>query len=137
MKLYFAAGACSMAPHIVLREADYAFDLESVDLAKKQTASGEDYTGINPKGYVPALRLDNGEVLTEVAVVLQYLADQKPESGLAPKMGTMERYRLMEWLNFVSSEIHEQFGPLFKPQDHGGMESKSVGSARSAVRLSD
>ena len=116
MKLYFAAGACSMAPHIVLREADYAFDLESVDLTKKQTASGEDYTRINPKAYVPALRLDNGEVLTEVAVVLQYLADQKPESGLAPKMGTMERYHLMEWLNFVSSEIHKQFGPLFNPK---------------------
>jgi glutathione S-transferase len=116
MKLYFAAGACSMAPHIVLREAAYTFDLESVDLATKQTASGEDYTRINPKGYVPALRLDNGEILTEVAVVLQYLADQKPESGLAPKTGTMERYRLMEWLNFVSSEIHKQFGPLFNPK---------------------
>jgi glutathione S-transferase len=116
MKLYFAAGACSMAPHIVLREAAYTFDLESVDLAKKQTASGEDYTRINPKGYVPALRLDNGEVLTEVAVVLQYLADQKPESGLAPKTGTMERYRLTEWLNFVSSEIHKQFAPLFNPK---------------------
>ena len=116
MKLYFAAGACSMAPHIVLREAAHTFDLESVDLAKKHTASGEDYTEINPKGYVPALRLDNGEVLTEVAVILQYLADQKPESGLAPKTGTMERYRLMEWLNFVSSEIHKQFGPLFNPK---------------------
>lgn len=116
MKLYFAAGACSMAPHIVLREASYTFDLESVDLVTKQTASGEDYTRINPKGYVPALRLDNGEVLTEVAVVLQYLADQKPESRLAPKTGTMERYRLMEWLNFVSSEIHKQFGPLFNPR---------------------
>jgi len=116
MKLYFAAGACSMAPHIVLREAAYTFDLERVDLAKKQTASGEDYTRINPKGYVPALRLDNGEVLTEVAVILQYLADQKPESGLAPKTGTMERYRLMEWLTFVSSEIHKQFGPLFNPK---------------------
>jgi glutathione S-transferase len=115
MKLYFAAGACSMAPHIVLHEAGYPFDLESVDLAMKQTASGEDYTRINPKGYVPALRLDNGEVLTEVAVVLQYLADQKPES-LAPKTGTMERYRLMEWLNFVSSEIHKQFAPFFNPK---------------------
>ena len=93
MKLYFAPGACSMAPHIVLREAGYTFDLEKVDLAKKQTASGEDYTQINPKGYVPALRLGNGEVLTEAAVTLQYLADQKPESGLAPKTGTMERYR--------------------------------------------
>src|ERR687887_814205 len=116
MKLYFAPGACSMAPHIVLREAGYTFDLEKVDLTKKQTASGEDYTQINPKGYVPALRLSNGEVLTEAAVTLQYLADQKPESRLAPKMGTMERYRLMEWLNFTSSEIHKQFGPLFNPK---------------------
>ncbi|HZA28468.1 MAG TPA: glutathione transferase GstA, partial [Gammaproteobacteria bacterium] len=116
MKLYFSPGACSMAPHIVLRESGYTFDLEKVDLAKKQTASGEDYTQINPKGYVPALRLDNGEVLTEVAVTLQYLADQKPESGLAPKPATMERYRLMEWLNFVSSEIHKQFSPLFNPK---------------------
>jgi glutathione S-transferase len=116
MKLYFAPGACSLATHIVLREAGYTFDLEKVDLAKKQTASGEDYTQINPKGYVPALRLGNGEVLTEAAVTLQYLADQKPESGLAPKTGTMERYRLMEWLNFTSSEIHKQFGPLFNPK---------------------
>jgi glutathione S-transferase len=113
MKLYFAPGACSMAPHIVLREAAYHFDLEKVDLAKKQTESGESYMSINPKGYVPALRLDDGEVLTEVAVILQYLADGKPESGLAPKMGTKERYRLMEWLNFVSSEIHKLFGSLF------------------------
>ncbi|MGH8607592.1 MAG: glutathione transferase GstA, partial [Gammaproteobacteria bacterium] len=104
------------APHIVLREADHTFDLERVDLAKIQTASGEDYTRTNTKGYVPALRLDNGEVLTEVAVILQYLADQKPESGLAPKTGTLERYRLMEWLNFVSSEIHKQFSPLFNPK---------------------
>jgi len=113
MKLYFAPGACSMAPHIVLREAAYRFDLEKVDLTRKQTESGENYMNINPKGYVPALRLDDGEVLTEVAVVLQYLADQKPESGLAPKLGTKERYRLMEWLNFVSSEIHKPFGSLF------------------------
>jgi len=113
MKLYFAPGACSMAPHIVLREAAYSFDLEKVDLTRKQTESGENYMNINPKGYVPALRLDDGEVLTEVAVVLQYLADQKPESGLAPKLGTKERYRLMEWLNFVSSEIHKPFGSLF------------------------
>lgn len=113
MKLYFSPGACSMAPHIVLREAAYRFDLEKVDLAKKQTESGENYMNINPKGYVPALRLDDGEVLTEAAVILQYLADQKPESGLAPKPGTKERYRLMEWLNFVSSEIHKPFGSLF------------------------
>lgn len=102
------------------------FDLEKVDLAKKQTASGEDYTQINPKGYVPALRLGNGEILTEAAVTLQYLADQKPESGLAPKTGTMERYRLMEWLNFTSSEIHKQFGPLFNPKITQEWKEKGV-----------
>lgn len=116
MKLYYAPGACSLAPHIALRETGAAFDLEKVDLAKKQTAGGEDFTRINPKGYVPALRLDDGEILTEVAVILQYLADRKPEAALAPAAGSMQRYRLMEWLNFVSSEIHKQFGPLFNPQ---------------------
>lgn len=116
MKLYYAPGACSLAPHIALRETGAAFDLEKVDLAKKQTAGGEDFTRINPKGYVPALRLDDGEILTEVAVILQYLADRKPEAALAPAAGSMQRYRLMEWLNFISSEIHKQFGPLFNPQ---------------------
>ena len=115
MKLYYYPGACSMAPHIVLHEAGYTFDLEKVDLANKRTASGEDYSKVNPKGYVPAIRLDDGEVLTEVAVILQYLADQKPQSGLAPKAGTMERYRLIEWLNFVATEIHKTLGALFNP----------------------
>lgn len=116
MKLYFYPGACSMAPHIVLREAGYRFDLDKVDLAKKQTASGENYSQVNPKGYVPALRLDDGQVLTEAAVILQYLADHKPESGLAPKAGTLERYRLMEWLNFIAAEIHKTLGALFNPR---------------------
>ncbi len=116
MKLYFYPGACSMAPHIVLREAGYRFDLDKVDLAKKQTASGENYSQVNPKGYVPALRLDDGQVLTEAAVILQYLADHKPESGLAPKAGTLERYRLMEWLNFIAAEMHKTLGALFNPR---------------------
>lgn len=116
MKLYFAPGACSMAPHIILSEAVYRFELEKVDLANKQTERGENYLTINPKGYVPALQLDEGEILTEVAVILQYLADQKPESRLVPKPGTMERYRLMEWLNFISSELHKLFGSLFSPK---------------------
>ncbi len=115
MKLYFAPGACSMATHIALRETGQIFDLEKVDLATKKTESGEDFTKINPKGYVPALRLDNGEVLTESAAMLQYVADQKPESGLVPQAGTMERYRLMELLNFISTEIHMSLGPLFNP----------------------
>jgi len=116
MKLYFYPGACSLAPHIVLREADFSFDLEQVDLGKKLTAGGDDFSKINPKGYVPALRLDDGEILTEVAVILQYLADHKPASGLEPGVGTMERYRVMEWLNFIATEVHKQFGPLFNPK---------------------
>ena len=115
MKLYFSPGACSMAPHIVLLEARFDFESDKVDLATRRTAGGEDYTKVSPKGYVPALRLDNGHFLTEVAVILQYLADQKPEPGLAPRAGSMERYRLMEWLNFISSEIHKTLGPLFWP----------------------
>jgi len=116
MKLYFVPGACSLAPHIVLHEAGFTFELDKMDPATRRTASGEDYLRVNPKGYVPALRLDNGQVLTEVGVILQYLADQKPETGLAPAAGTLERYRLMEWLSFVSSELHKTFGPLFNPK---------------------
>lgn len=116
MKLYYSPGACSMAPHIVLREAGLKFDLEQVDLAGKKTAGGDDYTKINSKGYVPAVKLDDGQVLTEGVAIMQYLADQKPESGLAPKAGTMERYRLMEWLNFISTEIHKSFSPLWNPK---------------------
>ena len=115
MKLYYAPGACSLAPHIALREAGYTFDLEKVDLANKLTESGEDFTEINVKGYVPALKLDDGEVLTEAAVTLLYIADQKPESGLAPKAGTMDRYRLLELLNLISSEVHKTLGALFNP----------------------
>ena len=116
MKLYYYPDACSMAVHIALRETGIPFDLDKVDLAKHQTANGEDFYKINPKGYVPALRLDDGQVLTENAVILQYVADQKPESGLAPRAGTMERYRLMEWLNFISSEVHKTLGALFNPK---------------------
>lgn len=115
MKLYFYPGACSLAPHIVLRELGLPFDLEQVDLQAKRTKSGDDFNAINPKGYVPALRLDDGEVLTEVAVILQYLADRKPEAGLLPPTGSMARYRVLEWLNFISSEVHKQFSPLFNP----------------------
>jgi glutathione S-transferase len=117
MKLYFVPGACSLAPHIVLREAGLSFDIDKVDPATKKTASGEDFNKVNPKGYVPTLKLDDGNVLTEAQVLLQYLADQKPEAGLAPKFGTMERYRLMEWLNFIATELHKGFGPLWNPQN--------------------
>ena len=115
MKLYYAPGACSLAAHIALREAGFSFELEKVDLASKQTENGENYSKVNPKGYVPALKLDNGEVLTEVAVLLQYIADEKPDSKLAPKFGSMERYRLMEWLSFIATEVHKTLGALFNP----------------------
>lgn len=125
MKLYFSPGACSLAAHITLRELGANFEMEKVDLAKHQTSSGEDYTRINPKGYVPALEIDDGSVLTEAGVIVQYLADQKPESGLAPELGTMERYRLMEWLNFISTEIHKTFTPLFKPDTPEASQEKA------------
>lgn len=115
MKLYYSPGACSLAPHIVLREAGLPFELEKVNLGTKQTETGADYRAINPKGYVPTLQLDNGEVLTEASVVMQYLADQAPEKQLLPAAGTMERYRVVEWLNFISTEVHKSLGMLFKP----------------------
>lgn len=116
MKLYYAPGACSLAPHIVLREAGLKFDLEKVDLAAKKTETGEDYLAINAKGYVPALRLDDGAVLTEVGVILQHIADSRPRRGLAPKPKTPERYRLMEWLNFTATEIHKGLSDFFNPK---------------------
>ena len=115
MKLYYKAGACSLASQIALRELGLSFEMESVDLAKKKTASGADFWTINPKGYVPALTTDRGEVLTEGAVILQYVADLKPEAGLAPPAGSLERYRLQEWLGYVNSEVHKSFSPLFDP----------------------
>jgi len=127
MKLYYSPGACSMAPHIVLREAGFKFDLEKVDIPNKKTAGGDDFWKVNPKGYVPALQLDDGQVLTEVGVICQYLADQKPESGLAPKLGTMDRYHLMEMLNFCASEIHKQIGALFNPKMTPEMKEVQLG----------
>jgi glutathione S-transferase len=116
MKLYYSPGACSLSPHIVLREAGFDFSLEKVSLSKKETEHGTDFFTINAKGYVPTLQLDDGQVLTEGPAIVQYLADQKPESGLAPKNGSMERYRLQEWLNFISTELHKQYSPLFNPK---------------------
>jgi glutathione S-transferase len=114
MKLYYSQGACSLAPHIALHEADLAYTLEPVNLKTKTIREG-DYTKVNPKGYVPALKLDNGELLTEVAVILQYIADLKPDARLFPKAGTPERWKALEWLNFVATEIHKGFGPLWNP----------------------
>lgn len=113
MKLYYAPGACSLAVHIVLCEAGYTFDLEKVDLKTKKTESGQDYNTISEKSTVPLLVLDNGQKISEASVILQYLADQKPESELAPRPGTFERVRLNEWLNFLSAEVHKSFYPFF------------------------
>jgi len=113
MKLYFSPGACSLSPHIVMRELGIDFTPVKVDLASKLTADGADFKAVNPKGYVPAIELDDGRVLTEGPAIVQFLADSKPESGLAPAAGTWERYRLQESLNFISTEIHKQFSPLF------------------------
>lgn len=115
MKLYLAPSACSLAPHIVAREAILPIELERVDLRAKRTASGADYLAINPRGSVPALELDGGEVLTQVAVLVQYLADQRPSARLAPAADTFERYRLQEWLNYIATDLHKTFSPLFNP----------------------
>jgi glutathione S-transferase len=115
MKLYFAPGACSLSPHIVLREAGLNFDLEQVNNQEKKTKSGTDYWTINPKGQVPVLELDSGDRLTEGPVIVQYLADQRPSAGLMPPNGTMERVRVQEWLNFTTSELHKTYGPIFRP----------------------
>ncbi len=115
MKLYVSPGACSLSPHIVMREAGLSFELEKVDIRAHKTASGADYYGINPKGYVPALDIGTGPILTEGPVIGQYLADQKPESKLAPPAGTIERYRMQEWLNFIGTEIHKTYSPMFRP----------------------
>lgn len=115
MKLYYSPGACSLSPHIVLREAGLPFELERVDIRSKQLKRGGDFTEINDKGMVPVLELDDGERLTEGPAIVQYVADRKPESGLAPAPGTLERYRLMELLNFISTELHKSYTPLFSP----------------------
>lgn len=116
MKLYLSPGACSLAPHIVLRQLGLDFDSERVDIKTHKTQAGEDYFAINPKGYVPALRLDDGSLLTEIIAILLYLADRKPAAGLLPAATTIDHYRVLEWLGFVSSEIHKQFSPLFNPK---------------------
>ena len=115
MKLYYSPGACSLSPHIVSRELGINLELKRVNTKDKTIEGGGDYRSINPRGYVPALVLDNGQVLTEGPAIVQYLADQKPDAGVAPKAGSFERYRLQELLNFLTSEIHKQFSPLFKP----------------------
>lgn len=116
MKLFYSSGACSLSPHIVAHEAGIAVSLQKVDLKTKTIVSEGDFLAINPKGYVPALQLDDGQVLTEGPVIVQYLADLKPEKGLAPPAGTLARYRLQEWLGFINSELHKSYSPLFRPE---------------------
>jgi glutathione S-transferase len=115
MKLYYIPGACSLSPHIALRESGLAFELEQMDPKTKKTKSGADFLKINPKGYVPVLQLDDGQTLTEAAVILQYIADKKPEAKLLPPAGSFERYRALEWLNYVATELHKGIGALFNP----------------------
>ncbi|WEK52517.1 MAG: glutathione transferase GstA [Candidatus Kaistia colombiensis] len=115
MKLYYAPGACSLSPHIALREAGLPFTMEKVDLRAKTTESGGDYKAINPRGYVPALELDDGRVVAEGPIIVQVIADLAPETSLAPALGTAERYQLMDWLAFIATELHKGFSPFFNP----------------------
>jgi glutathione S-transferase len=123
MKLYYLPGACSLASHITLREVGADFDIEALDKDHSKTASGADFLAINPKGYVPTLSLDDGEVLTEGVAILQYLADQHPEKNLAPAAGSLARTRLQEYLNFVATELHKSFSPLFNPESSEDMKA--------------
>ena len=115
MKLYYSPGACSLSPHIALLEAGLPYDLVKVDLKAKKLENGDDYLKVNPKGQVPALGLDNGELLTEGPVIVQAIADKATAKNLAPAVGSPERYRLQEWLNFITTELHKNFSPLFQP----------------------
>lgn len=132
MKLYYAPGACSLSPHIVAREAGLDLQLKKFDFEAGKLEDGGDLEQVNSKGCVPALELDDGQVLTEGAMIVQYLADLKPTSGLAPKAGTMERYRLMEWLNYIATELHKGFGPLFHDV---GDQAKNAARAALAERF--
>lgn len=126
MKLYYSPGACSLSPHIVLREAGETFDLVRVDLKTHKTESGDDFHRINPKGYVPTLELDDGSVLTEGVAIVQYIADTHPDSHLAPAAGTFDRAKLQEHLNFIATEFHKAFGPLFKPDSSASDKTAAI-----------
>jgi glutathione S-transferase len=115
MKLYYSPGACSLSPHIVLHEAGILAEYQEVDTRTKAMTGGGDFRSVTPKGTVPTLQLDDGQILTEGPAIVQYLADLKPQTGLAPAAGSMARYRLQEWLNYISSEVHKTFAPLFSP----------------------
>jgi glutathione S-transferase len=126
MKLYYFSGACSLSPHIVALEAGLPVTMVKVDSKTKKTETGADYLAVNSKGAVPALQFDDGRVLTEGPAIVQYLADQKPESGLAPRAGTFERYQLMEILNYLTSEVHKTFTPLFHPDSSAEMKAAAT-----------
>jgi glutathione S-transferase len=126
MQLYFSPGACSLASHITLREAGLPFDLKRADTKTKKLGDGGDYLAVNSKGAVPALRLDDGQVLTEGVAIMQYIADQKPDSKLMPKQGTLDRYRVQEWLNYITSEVHKGFSPLWNPNAHAEVKSYAL-----------
>jgi glutathione S-transferase len=115
MKLYYSPGACSLSPHIALLEAGLPYELVKVDLKAKKLENGDDYLKVNPKGQVPALGLDNGELLTEGPVIVQMIADKASAKNLAPGRDSAERYKLQEWLNFITTELHKNFGPMFSP----------------------
>ena len=133
MKLYLTPGVCSLSPHIVLEELGIAHETESVNLKTKATASGGNFLAINPKGYVPALQLGSGEVLTEGPAIVQYLADLHPEKKLAPPNGSLERYQLQGWLNFIATELHKNFSPFFNPAAPD--EMKAIARANIERRL--
>jgi len=133
MKLYYSPGACSQAPHIILHETGLSHDAVKVDLKEKKTEDGRDYRTINPKGSVPAIELDNGEVLTENAVVLQYLGDRAGLGDFLPQFGDFRRYRVLEWVNFITTELHKSFGPLFKAD--AGEEVKAFAKKTVGERL--
>lgn len=133
MKLYYMPGACSLAPHIVANEAGIALDLVKVDGKTKKTGNDQDFLATNPNGYVPVLVLDDGQTLTEAQLVVQYLADQKPETGLMPPAGEMARYRVQQWLAFISSELHKSFSPFFRPGTPD--ETKAANRAHLGKRL--
>jgi glutathione S-transferase len=128
MQLYFSPGACSLASHITAREAGIPIKLERTDTRNKKLVDGADYYAVNSKGAVPALRLDDGQVLTEGVAIMQYLADQKPESKLAPANGTIGRYRVQEWLNFITSEIHKTYSPLWSPASDQKVKDHALGN---------
>jgi Glutathione S-transferase len=132
-KLYYSPGACSLSPHIVLREAGMPFELVLASTKTHKLADGTDYYTVNPKGYVPLLELNDGQRLSEGPVIVQYIADQVPASKLAPPAGTLERYRVMEWLNFITSELHKGFSPLFNPAMPE--EAKALSRAKLTDRL--